>query len=63
MNNSLQDEASSFFGAIERLDPAFDALVDVEARAEEVCAGFIWSEGPVWKDGALFFSDVPANIL
>ena len=63
MSNSLRDEANSLFGYVERLDPALDALIDAEARVEEVCAGFIWSEGPVWKDGALFFSDVPANIL
>ncbi|MGC2579368.1 MAG: SMP-30/gluconolactonase/LRE family protein, partial [Terrimicrobiaceae bacterium] len=48
---------------IERLDPALDALVDSAARVDTVCEGFVWSEGPVWKDGALFFSDVPANIL
>jgi gluconolactonase len=63
MSNSLRHEANSLFGSVERLDPGLDALIDVEARVEEVCAGFIWSEGPVWKDGALFFSDVPANIL
>ncbi len=48
---------------IERLDPALDTLVDSAARVETVCEGFVWSEGPLWKDGALFFSDVPANIL
>jgi gluconolactonase len=63
MSNSLRHEANSLFGSVERLDPALDALVDGKARAEEVCTGFIWSEGPVWKNGALFFSDVPANVL
>ncbi|HET9523397.1 MAG TPA: SMP-30/gluconolactonase/LRE family protein, partial [Terrimicrobiaceae bacterium] len=48
---------------IERLDPALDAFLDSAARVETVCEGFVWSEGPVWKDGALLFSDVPANIL
>jgi gluconolactonase len=48
---------------IERLDPAFDALIAFPATVETVCEGFIWSEGPVWKDGSLYFSDVPANIL
>jgi gluconolactonase len=63
MSNSLRHEANSLFGDVERFDPALDALIDAAARVEEVCAGFAWSEGPVWKDGALFFSDVPANIL
>jgi gluconolactonase len=48
---------------IERLDPGIDALIASSAAVEPACEGFIWSEGPVWKDGALFFSDVPANIL
>lgn len=63
MSNSLRHEANSLFGSVERLDSALDALVDIEAHAEKICSGFIWSEGPVWKDGALFFSDVPANVL
>jgi gluconolactonase len=63
MSNSFPYEENSLIGSIERLDSALDALIDPQARAEKVCAGFIWSEGPVWKDGALFFSDVPANIL
>ena len=48
---------------IERLDPALDALLPFSPRLETICDGFDWSEGPVWKDGTLFFSDVPANIL
>jgi gluconolactonase len=63
MGNSFQHEENSFLGSIERLDPALDGLLNAEARAEAICKGFIWCEGPVWKDGSLFFSDVPANIL
>lgn len=51
-------------GKVERLDPALDALIDVEAPVEQVLDGFTWSEGPVWvggKDGFLLVSDVPAN--
>jgi gluconolactonase len=51
-------------GAIERLDPALDALIDVDAVVEQVLDGFTWSEGPVWvggRDGFLLVSDVPAN--
>ena len=32
-------------------------------KDREVCEGFNWSEGPVWKGGALLFSDVPENII
>lgn len=31
------------------------------AQIEKVAEGFQFTEGPVWKDGAIFFSDIPAN--
>lgn len=48
---------------IERLDPALDALLDVNATVEHLGSGFNWSEGPIWVPalGALLFSDVPEN--
>jgi gluconolactonase len=58
-----QAQDDSVNGLLERLDPAMSALVAPSSHVENICEGFIWSEGPVWKDGALFFSDVPANIL
>src|SRR4051812_42755973 len=50
-------------GEIERLDPAIDALIPKDAKIEKLAEGFTWAEGPVWKDGALLFSDVPENIV
>ena len=47
---------------IEPLDPGFGALVAPGARIEKLAEGFQWTEGPVWMDGALIFSDVPRNI-
>lgn len=55
--------AHPFNGSIERLDPAFDELVAADARLEKVAEGFTWSEGPVWLDGAVLFSDVPKNVV
>jgi gluconolactonase len=54
------------FGSIERLDPAFDALVPADARMEVIAEGFDWLEGPLWvpeKAGGpfLLFSDIPPN--
>jgi len=48
---------------IESYDPAFAALIATDAVAENLGAGFRWSEGPVWDSaqGALLFSDVPEN--
>lgn len=31
------------------------------AQIEKVVEGFQFTEGPVWKDGSLLFSDIPAN--
>ncbi len=56
------EPARPFHPRIERFDPAFDALVAPDARLEKLAEGFRWAEGPVWIDGALIFSDVPANI-
>ena len=52
-------------GHLESLDPAFDALVDPEAKIEKLAEGFAWSEGPVWVEngGYLLFSDIPANTV
>jgi gluconolactonase len=58
-------QSSPPIGRIERLDPAFDALVPHDARIEKLAEGFQWSEGPVWRKsgGYLLFSDIPANTI
>ena len=50
-------------GAIERLDPALDALLAPGVHMERLADGFNWSEGPVWlrNEKAVVFSDVPEN--
>ena len=50
---------------IERLDPAFDALVPADAQVERLAEGFDWTEGPVWRrsGGYLLFSDIPKNTV
>lgn len=50
-------------GTFERLDPAFDAIVSADAKAEVIAEGFDWSEGPLWIESQkmLLFSDVPTN--
>jgi gluconolactonase len=55
--------AHPFHGSVERLDPAFDRLVAPDAKLEKVAEGFTWSEGPVWLEGAVLFSDVPRNVV
>ena len=57
--------AADSVGSIERIDPAFDAIVQSDAAIEILADGFEWSEGPLWLDDqkALIFSDVPKNIV
>ena len=55
------DQTRVFAPKVERLDPALDKVLAPDANLEKVAEGFHWSEGPVWKDGALLFSDVPEN--
>lgn len=52
-------------GSIQRLDPSLDGIVDTNAKAEIIAAGFEWSEGPLWieKHKMLLFSDVPTNTV
>jgi gluconolactonase len=53
-------------GAVVRLDPSLDTLVNADAKIEVLASGFEWSEGPVWvpRDGGfLLFSDVPQNTV
>jgi gluconolactonase len=48
---------------IERLDPALDQLIDVDATIEVIAEGYKWTEGPAWDkhNNALLFSDIPNN--
>ena len=51
-------------GKIERIDPAFDALVAPAVAIERVAGGFKFTEGPLWRpDGTLWFSDVQGNVV
>ncbi len=54
-------QTHEFKGTIERMDPAFDKLIAPDAKLEKLAGGFNWSEGPVWFDGGIVFSDVPEN--
>jgi gluconolactonase len=50
--------------AVERLDPALDRIVSVDATIDTAAEGFGFTEGPVWmKAGYLLFTDVPGNVI
>lgn len=44
-----------------RLDPALAAIIPPDSRVEKVAGGFVFTEGPMWHQGRLWFSDVPGN--
>jgi len=46
---------------IVRNSPALDAVIAPDAKLEKVATGFIWTEGHMWRDGALWFSDLSGN--
>ncbi len=65
--SSVSGQVPASLGRIERLDPAFNALVAEDANIEIVASGFTWTEGPVWvadsAGGHLLFSDIPRNTI
>jgi gluconolactonase len=44
--------------SVKKLDPALDNVIAPNTKIEKVATGFIFIEGPMWKDGKLWFSDV-----
>ena len=51
-------------GRIERLQPAVNAIVPVDATIEQLAGGFLFTEGPIWHpDGYLLFSDPNTNSI
>ena len=45
------------------VEDAFAGFVDIATPPEQLCSGFIWTEGPVWfaETDTLLFSDIPNN--
>ena len=44
-----------------RLSPALDAVLARDVRIERIAKGFVFTEGPMWHEGALWFSDLQGN--
>jgi gluconolactonase len=44
---------------LEARDPGLHALVAPDAPIERIAGGLTFTEGPVWRGGALLFSDIP----
>lgn len=46
---------------IVRMDPSLDAIIAPGTQLEKVADGFVFTEGPMWREGHLWFSDVVGN--
>lgn len=44
-----------------RRSPALDAILAPDVTIERVAKGFVFTEGPMWHKGALWFSDLRGN--
>lgn len=53
--------AASAAASIERIDPALNSVIAPGAKVERVATGFGFTEGPMWRDGRLWFSDVTGD--
>lgn len=41
------------------VDPRFDDFIDTSRPPEQIAGGCVWTEGPVWLEGWLYFNDIP----
>ena len=57
-----QEQQQAPAASVDRLDPALDTIVPVDAKLEKVATGYKWTEGPVWiPAGYLLFAEIPSN--
>jgi len=47
--------------SITRSDKALDALIAPGAKIEKLASGFVFTEGPTWHKGEMWFSDLRGN--
>jgi len=46
---------------VDRMDAGLDAVIAPDAKVEKVAGGFVFNEGPMWRQGRVWFSDLMAN--
>lgn len=57
LTSSLPGQVADGTAGVVRLDPAIDKLIAPDATIEKVGGGYVFTEGPMWRDGRLWFSD------
>lgn len=58
ISSATAAQASDTATRIERLDPGLDAIITPGTTIERVATGFKFTEGPLWRQGRLWFSDL-----
>lgn len=56
-------QGSEDAGSIVRLAPELARIVPDGAVIEKLAGDFKFTEGPVWSEGALLFSDIPSDVV
>jgi len=59
--NSQPAPTSDAQMAVLRLDKGLDAIIEPGTKVEIVASGFQFTEGPMWHEGRLWFSDLAGN--
>jgi gluconolactonase len=47
--------------SVSRLDKALDGIIAPNAKIERIAHGFVFTEGPTWHKGEMWFSDLRGN--
>src|SRR3954469_5219337 len=47
--------------SIKKLDPALEKVIAAGTKIEKIPTGFLFIEGPMWRDGKLWLSDVKGD--
>ena len=59
--SAIQTNPSTMY--VLRLDPGLDAVIAPGTKVERVATGFTFTEGPLWREGRLWFADVRGDKL
>ena len=49
--------------SVTRMDKALDGIIAPGAKIERLATGFVFTEGPAWHKGEMWFSDLRGNKL
>jgi gluconolactonase len=60
-NSASSAAATTSAMSLDRIDPAIDKVIAPGTAIDKVATGFKFTEGPMWRGGRLWFSDLVGN--